>query len=385
MINIKQKEQCSGCYACESICPKGCISMQRDIEGFSYPYVDENSCIKCGACIKSCPIITPMECVKSESDISAYGAYTKNKELCSKSTSGGIFSEIAMRVIERGGTVFGAAFNDDFSVSHQSVKTADGLIKFQGSKYVQSTIGNVYKETKELLNNGELVLFTGTPCQIGGLYSFLGRDYETLITQDIVCHGVPSPMVWKKYIEYQEHQNKSETSFVQFRNKDSGWKTYSVVFKFQNDNEYRRKHRNDLYMRGFLSNLYLRPSCYSCAFKTKIRQSDITLADFWGIENVIPSMDNNRGVSLVFINSQKGQTLFDEIKHNIIFQKTDIDEAIKYNPSAIKSSNRPKNRDKFISCVKKRGFKSVTKKYLGDGFINRLKRVMKRVLKKILK
>ena len=172
---------------------------------------------------------------------------------------------------------------------------------------------------------------------------------------------------------------------MQFRNKDSGWKTFSVVFKFQNDNEYRRKSRNDLYMRGFLSNLYLRPSCYSCAFKTKIRQSDITLADFWGIENVIPSMDNDRGVSLVLINSQKGQTLFDEIKHNIIFQKTDIDEAIKYNPSAIKSSNRPKNRDKFIGCVKKRGFKSVTKKYLGAGFINRLKRVMKRVLKKILK
>ncbi|MBO5439481.1 MAG: Coenzyme F420 hydrogenase/dehydrogenase, beta subunit C-terminal domain [Clostridia bacterium] len=383
MIYIENKEKCSGCHACVDICPKSCISMVSDNEGFLYPKVDESTCIKCGLCVKACPIITPKERTKSIDGIKAYGAYSNTKEIRRYSSSGGLFTEIATYIINNGGVVFGAAFNEDFSVSHKMVDTIEGLSVFRGSKYVQSTIGNTYKEAKELLTEGKLVLFTGTPCQIGGLYSYLGKDYENLITQDIICHGVPSPMVWQKYKEYQENKNNSTINAVQFRNKDSGWKSYSVVLGFDNDKEYRQKSGNDLYIKSFLTDLCLRPSCYNCSFKGKVRESDITLADFWGIENVIPEMDNDKGISLMLVNSLRGQALFEKIKDNVTYKETDLDEALKYNSAAVESVTKPKNREKFIRTVNNQGFEKASKKYLGVGTISYIKRILRKILRKI--
>ena len=385
MINIKQKEKCSGCHACESVCPKKSISMVNDSDGFLYPQIDSGLCIKCGVCVKSCPILSPKENIKIKEDMCAYGAYSNTKEIRRNSSSGGIFTEIATHVIKSGGVVFGAAFNDDFSVSHKMADSIEKLSMFRGSKYVQSTIGNTYNEAKSLLKEGKLVLFTGTPCQIGGLYSYLNKDYDNLITQDIICHGVPSPMVWQKYKEYQENKNGSKMQSVQFRNKDSGWKKFSMKLEYINGEKNFNDLGKDLFLKSFLSNLCLRPSCYDCSFKTDVRQSDITLADFWGIANVMPDMDNDKGISLVIVNSQKGKNLFKNIQDNITFQETNLDEAIKYNSAAVKSVNKPKGRESFIKHVEKNGFYKASKKHLGVGTVNRIKRMIKRIFKKIIR
>ena len=384
MINISDKSKCSGCHSCASICPKNCIEMVVDNEDLLYPQIDTSKCVNCGLCEKSCPIITRKEINKTENDISAFAAYTKNEEIRLNSSSGGLFTEIATYVINNGGAVFGAAFNEDFSVSHQSATTVEELAKFRGSKYVQSTIGNTYNEVKSILKEGKLVLFTGTPCQIGGLYSYLNKDYDNLITQDIICHGAPSPMVWKKYKEYQENKNGSKLQSVQFRNKDTGWKTYSVVFSFENGSKCMQKSENDMYIRSFISNLCLRPSCYDCSFKTAIRQSDITLADFWGIENVIPEMDNDKGNSLLLINSQKGKALFEKIKDNITYKEADLNEALKYNSAATQSVQKPQNRDLFISTIKKEGFEKIQDKFFKKTMLTKIKIKIKNFIKRIL-
>lgn len=379
MIKITNKQNCSGCHACASVCPKNCISMQRDEEGFLYPSVNENNCIKCGLCVRSCPILTPKESKKQESDIYACGAYSKRREIRKNSSSGGIFTLVAEQVINKGGIVFGASFDADFSVFHKSATTTNELAQFRGSKYVQSTIGNTYNEAKEHLDSGKLVLFTGTPCQIAGLYSYLNKEYDNLITQDIICHGVPSPMVWQEHLKAIEKQKSEQIESICFRDKSTGWTTYSFTSIFKNGRAYTT--RDSQYMKAFLSNLCLRPSCYECAFKTKVRQSDITLADFWGIDNIMPEMNDEKGTSLILINSPKGKELFDAIKNDITYKETEMDEAIKYNSSAIKSASLPKNRNSFIVDVRNKGFEKASKKHLKTPFLIRLKRKIKSLLK----
>lgn len=386
MINIVNKENCSGCHACYNACPKHCISMIADNEGFLYPQVNEEGCIKCGICVKTCPIITPQRKAKSEADIKAYGAYNKNEKIRKCSSSGGIFTLIAEWVINNGGVVFGAAFNDDFSVAHRAVSNVEGLAQLRGSKYVQSTIGDTYKQAEELLKTGKMVLFTGTPCQIGGLYSYLKRDYDNLITQDIVCHGVPSRKIWEGYRAYHETKEKSKIQKVSFRNKERSWKSYQMAIDFQNGKKYRQISSGDSYLKSFVSNLCLRPSCYACAFKDKVRESDITLADFWGIQNVMPEMDDDKGTSLVLINSEKGQIVFDSIKESIVSREADINEALKYNSSAIQSVKMPDERNDFIKKVDEQGFDVAAKCYIKKDSISlRLKRKIKSIMRKLIK
>ena len=380
MLEIVDKSKCSGCHACYNACPKQCISMIADSEGFLYPCIDEAECVGCGLCESVCPIITLKKSNKLEEEITAYGVYSKNEDIRMESSSGGLFTEIATYVIENDGVVFGASFNDDFSVSHKSAKAVDGLAQFRGSKYVQSTVGNAYKEAEECLKSGKLVLFTGTPCQIGGLYSYLRRDYSNLITQDIVCHGVPSPMVWEKYREYQNELNDSQINNVSFRNKSQGWKSYSILIGFENGIEHNKKASNDLYMQCFLRNLCLRPSCYDCNFKSKIRQSDITLADFWGSQSIMPEMDDDKGLSLVLINSPKGQEVLDNISVKLAMKKADINEALKCNPSAVSSVKIPKKRKAFLKYMRKKGFIKTINKFFDGEFIIKLKRIIKRFI-----
>ena len=242
MIKVEEKSRCSGCHACSNACPKNCIQMTSDEEGFWYPQVDKEKCINCGLCEKVCPIIHKWQPDDSRTT-TAMAAINLNEEIRLKSSSGGIFTLIAEEIIKQGGVVFGAALTDDFrSVHHIYVDNTDDLEKLRGSKYVQSKIGDTYKQAKDYLDSGRKVLFTGTPCQIGGLYSYLRTPYENLFTQDIICHGVPSPMVWEKYIEGHERKASSKTNIVTFRNKANGWKAYSVFIGFDNYKEYLNNH-----------------------------------------------------------------------------------------------------------------------------------------------
>ena len=277
MLEIENKEKCSGCHACYSVCPTKAIEMVKDEKGFKYPVIDQPKCVNCHLCEKTCPIINK-KIVDNEPK--AYSCYNKNNEVRSKSSSGGIFTLIASKILEKNGVVFGASFNNKFMVEHIYVEKEEELYKIRGSKYLQSIIGDSYKQAKKFLEEGRYVLFTGTPCQIEGLLSYLNKDYENLITQDIICHGVPSPKVWNKYLEYREKEDGEIPLEINFRSKENGWKNYNLKFRY-NGHEYKNNQNTDKYMQAFLKNVSLRESCYNCSFKKINRLSDITLADFW--------------------------------------------------------------------------------------------------------
>lgn len=382
MINFKNKSDCSGCHACASICPKNCIEMRMDAEGFAYPYIDTKTCIRCGRCEQVCPVLHPAK--KTKTERIALAAYTRDETVRVSSSSGGIFTELAKEIISSGGVVFGAAFDGSFALSHTCVSTEAELAGLRGSKYLQSRIGDSYVRAKEFLDRDIPVLFTGTPCQIGGLYAYLGRDYDNLVTQDLICHGVPSPLVWKKYLKEQENKHKGRATGVCFRDKTLGWKKFSVTIDFFDKTPYCKMHREDPYMSLFQPNFVLRPSCYHCAFKEKYRQSDITLADFWGIQNVLPQMDDDGGTSLVVLHSEKAKQLFEQIKNNCVFAAVDLDEAIKYNPSMISSARMPEKRNAVMRDFGEKTFRFVAKKYVSVGLLRRAILCVKRSIRRQL-
>ena len=381
MIEVLEKRLCSGCTACAVICPKNCISMKEDGEGFLYPVVDKNSCIKCGLCIKTCPIIEKKQ-KKDNEDPRAYAVVNKNEEIRKKSSSGGVFYQLALYVIRRGGVVFGAAFNDDFSVSHKWIDSEDKINIFQGSKYVQSKIEDSFVKAKDFLDSGRLVYFSGTPCQIGGLLSFLKKPYDNLITQDFICHGVPSPMVWKKYLDYKKQGKKIKE--VSFRDKRNGWRKFTICLKFDDGSEYSETLQKDLYLRAFLKNLCLRQSCYNCSFKTISRNTDITLADFWGVEKEYPELYDERGISLVLLQSATGEKIFNEIKDGFSFQSVALLRSVAKNLSINNCAQKPKERDAFMKELGSKSFLSA-KRFCEDSFFDRVFSVLKRIKNKMFR
>lgn len=357
---IKDKVDCVGCYACTNICPLNCISMNIDSEGSWYPKVDYDRCLYCEKCIDVCPTLN-YKVIKN--DPIAYACINKNETVRIESSSGGLFSLIAEKIIDDGGVVFGAGFNENFEVVHSYVDNKEELEKFRGSKYVQSNIGKSFSKVKEILESGRKVLFSGTPCQIAGIKSFLGKSYEKLLCIDVICYGVPLPDVWEKYLRYREKAEGSLIKKISFRNKNEGWRQFSMSILFEDGTEYIKNFEEDYYLKAYTQNLTLRLSCYACNFKTLHRQSDITIADFWGIENIFPELDDDRGTSLIFINSTYGRFIFEQIKDKILFKKVDIYEAVKYNPTAIKSAPYNPKREKFLKELNCDNFDQVVKKY----------------------
>ncbi len=347
MIEITDKFHCSGCKSCFNICPVSCISMDCEQEGFWYPAVDKSRCIRCGKCVKACPILNPLEFPNVVSE--AYAAYAKDDNIRLQSSSGGIFTLLAETIIDESGIIFGAAFTEDFSVRHMIGRRKQDISKLRGSKYVQSDIGESLKEAQNCLENDLPVLFSGTPCQIAGLKSFLGREYERLFCVDFICHGVPSPKVWKKYIEFRESVSNSKTQDITFRNKRYGWENYSVVFNFSDGAEYLRSLKEDIFMKSFLNDLCLRPSCYQCRFKKNDRASDVTLADFWGVSDLLEDFNEDKGISLVWIHSQRGKETFSKILDRIEYRVVNLTDAIKLNPSATRSVALPNKREFFFA------------------------------------
>lgn len=385
MRTIQEKSKCNGCHACSAVCPKNCINMLVDEEGFWYPQVDKTQCMQCGLCEKICPIQSK-ENVGVEDSALAYAARHKDETIRLESSSGGVFTALATKVLGENGVVFGAAFDEKFNVVHKYIEKTEELEQFRGSKYVQSKMGDAYVQAEAFLKQGKTVLFTGTPCQIEGLLSFLRKPYDNLITQDIICHGVPSPMVWKKYVEYRQAKaNGAKPRKIAFRAKNEGWKRYSVSFIFDNDTEYRKTLDKDPMMQVFLKDLCLRPSCYDCAFKQKNRRSDITLADFWGIQNVLPEMDDDKGTSLVFAHTPKGQGILQEISDKVEIISINGDEAIKYNPAMIKPVKKPLNRETFFDTIRERDFVAVQKKFLKVPLLNRLRKILSKFKNKLFR
>lgn len=383
MIDIKKKEECNGCYGCFSICPKKCISMQRDNEGFEYPKVDQSKCIDCGLCENVCPVINTPKIEKSKT--MAYACKNRNLEERKESSSGGIFYSLCKQVINNGGVVFGAAFDENFNVYHTYAETLDDCVKFRGSKYVQSKIGDSYIKVRGFLEDGKVVLFSGTQCQIKGLNLYLRKKYDNLITVDIVCHGVPSPKIFKSYREKLISLNNSKISDIKFRDKERGWKKYSFVTKFENGSIYSKISREDIYMKGFLNNLYLRPSCYECKAKNFKSGSDISLADYWGIESKHSNFDDDIGVSLVLVNSKKGKNIIDSLENTIEILKTDLEYAINQNPCIIKSVNYNYKREEFFKRFNGDNFDKLVIKYTRVPLINKLNNRVYRILNKIKK
>lgn len=386
MIKIVRKEECTGCHGCYNVCPKKCIDMNFDEEGFLYPSVDSDKCVECGLCEKVCPI---MHTVEVENTPVALGCYNKDEKIRMESSSGGIFTLISELVIQSGGVVFGAEFDENYNVRHGYVDNMEDLHKFRGSKYVQSTIGNSYYDAKQFLEQGRQVLFSGTPCQIAGLKRYLQKDYDNLICQDIVCHGVPSTYIWEHYKKFIA--NGRRISGVKFRDKSTGWKTYSLQIAFDDGSSYKDIGNENSYIKGFVKDFYLRPSCYECKYKTFHRESDITLADFWGIEANEPELDDNKGTSLIFINSDKGKISLEDIKKDIVFKIVDVEKAVDYNPSMYKASLYNKKRLIFYRKYKKIKFdllinnlmkESIKKKIII--YTNNKKSMFKRVLEKLV-
>ena len=359
MIDLSQIN-CTGCHSCYSVCPQNCIEMKPDNEGFLYPYINDDNCIDCGLCEKSCPSLNP---VSVSIDSNLFACYRKNLVKRMESASGGIFSVLAELIISEGGVVFGAAFDEQWNLKHIAVDNTDDLIQLKGSKYVQSEIGNSFVKVKELLEQGRKVLFSGTSCQIQGLKSFLKKDYNNLLCVDLICHGVPSPKVWQKYIE--EISNGRNLFKLNQRDKSKGINNAPIIFEFEDGKKFKQKYNDNLYIRGFIQNLYLRPSCYKCDFKGIERSSDITIGDFWGLENYKPDFVDKYGVSAVIIHTQKGLELFERIedKLSIVDCNNNYEWVTSQNPCVDKSVIVNSNRRAFFNRLDNVSFDKLIKDY----------------------
>lgn len=358
-------EKCFGCMACYNICPVNAIMVVEDEEGFLRPKIKEDKCIRCKKCTSVCAAIKNVERENETFEQETYACWNKDKDIRRNSTSGGLFTVMANNILNQDGVVFGASFDNEFNVVHSFADNIDDIVKFRGSKYVQSNIGTTYRKTRVFLDEGRQVLFTGTPCQIAGLYKFLGKEYYNLYTCDLICHGVPSPKVYKSYIGYMENKYKSKIKSVNFRYKEPGWMVFSMKIEFESGKVYVKSTLDDNYIRGFLRELFLRPSCHSCAYTNTDRKGDITIADFWGYESTNEKdIDDDKGISLAIINTENGKRMFEVCKNDLAYFKKDIDEAIRGNRCLSSCFPPSPKREEFWEDYNSRPYKYVIKKYM---------------------
>jgi len=343
--SLAMSKECTGCSACFSICPQKCITMEFDKEGFLNPITDFTKCVKCDLCKDVCPANKQY---KSTENVICYAAKNKDILVRLSSSSGGIFRILGEKTINEKGTVFGAAFDCENTVCHMEIDNINDLKKLQGSKYVQSDLKDTYKIVRQRLFADKKVLFSGTPCQIQGLKSFLNKDYKNLISVDFICHGVPSSKIFKKYCQELEKEYNSKIKEIDFRNKDNGWRNYNIKIIFDNGNIIVENFAQNKYMNNFLQNLSLRNCCYDCKANNFRSGSDITLGDYWGIENIHPEFDDDIGISLVIIKNQKAKELFALIKDKFEFVQTDVAKIIPYNQCISKSVDINAERESFF-------------------------------------
>ena len=353
--------------------------MPLDAEGFYRPQIDAARCIHCGACRRVCPANRDRSPDPARIP-GVFACWNKDQNIRRSSSSGGLFTALADAVFAAGGIVFGAAFDSDATVLHASAETPDDLARLRGSKYVQSSINDAFRRVKSALASGRVVLCTGTPCQVDGLKSFLGCDPENLHTCDFICHGVPSPGLFARYLEYLGEKYSSKVNDITFRHKKYRWQTYQTAVNLIDGRMLFLYNDDESFMYGFSRSITLRPCCYQCRYVDTDRVSDITLADFWGIGTRAPFKHNTRnGVSLALINTPKGQELFNRAQNNLNVEPRTIEEA-KVNQTGLDRTVRmPTSRDVFFSEYPNTGYAELQKKYLTDKGI---KRIIKRLVSK---
>ena len=351
------RADCSGCEACANICPKNAITMTRDAEGFAYPKINPELCIKCGQCDATCPALNFTKKTLTELPPTFVATY-QNEKILRHSSSGGMFSALSEIILNSGGVVFGAGFDKNWHVFHTVARNLDELENLRGSKYVQSQIGDVYRQVKEELKS-KLVLFSGVSCHCAGLKNFLGKDYENLLTVDVICHGVPSPALWENYID--EISYAHEITDVNFRSKRNGW-GQTIDINFADQGHKLSSNSNHLYGRLFLRNLSLRPSCSVCKFRFPNVHSDLTVGDAWGIKDFAPEMFDKRGVSVVFVHTAKGKNFLE--RTNLKVKQVKFVDAIRKNTLFINPTAADSRREKFFDqLAESDDWLSVMKKY----------------------
>lgn len=389
MIDKINKELCTGCEACFNICPESCIEMVVDDTGFRYPKVDYDKCVVCKVCIKTCPSLSKPLLVENWGVPKVFAAWSLNEDIRLNSTSGGIFSELAKEVLLEGGFVVGARYNEQHLVEHDMIENIDEVVKLRQSKYVQSDIKDIFRRIEEKLNKDKLVAFCGSPCQVAGLINYLKRSYNNLVTFDFVCRGTNSPKAYTKYIEMLENKYNSKIEKVWFKNKTYGWNRFSTRINFKNGKSYIKDRYSDLYMRGYIEeNLYMRPCCFDCKYKDFPRIADITLADFWGVGKTDPSLDADKGTSLVMINSKKGDELFNKITDRVFRKESTIEKALPGNNAITKSADPNPNSGEFLIMLDKHRFNVCFRKYAQNKGYRRIKNKIYRIggrVKRILK
>lgn len=350
MISISNNSQCCGCTACACVCPRQCISMISDTEGFRVPFVNSEQCVNCGACDKVCPLINGYE---RNTVLKAFVARNKNEKTLLRSTSGGFFSALACSVIQRGGYAYGAVCDNNKKIKHIGTNNINEIVWFSGSKYVQSDLSGVFFQVKQLLDQGTEVVFSGTSCQIAGLNNFLKREHPNLLTIEVICHGVPSPFLWDKYVEYQEKKHRSQIKTVNFRNKTYGYHSGTMTLEFENGVTYSGSARVDYLLKAFFSEISSRQSCYSCPFKGKERPADISVFDCWHASSLVSGLvDDDRGYTNVLANSEKGISALRSIEHLVSLKEISPEKAIALDGVMIlKQPIAHKNRKDFYAKI----------------------------------
>ncbi len=347
MIEIKDKKDCCGCWACENVCPKQCITMVEDEEGFRYPKVDIETCVDCHLCEKVCPIVN----AKTDVDRAqkAFLLQHKDENVLQESASGGAFTAIASYVIERGGVVFGAAYDKDFLVVHKYVETVEDLKVFRNSKYVQSAVGSAYQQAKDFLKQGRMVCFSGTPCQLEGLQNYLRKPYDNLVTVDVMCHSITSPKVFRMYVEMQKEKYGDDIENIMFRDKQPYGYKYSSMSVYRGGKQvYKEGVETDVYLRSFFCDVNVRPSCYDCKFKKQHHLTDFTIWDCFDVRKFSKEMDNDKGVTRILANTDKALTILEDIKTIARIIEIPVGEAVSGVKEMLYSVNMNPRRDAFF-------------------------------------
>lgn len=385
MTNVfETRDQCCGCSACEAVCCRNAISLVPDREGFLYPEVNRNLCVSCGECKRVCAFNVPAS-VTNLFEQKYYYARSKDDRILLKSSSGGVFSQLYVHFLRSKGAVCGAVFSDGLSVKHEIAFSETDCKKMRGSKYVQSDINSLFRKIKTLLERNYKVLFTGTPCQVDGLKSFLKHtDLTNLVTIDIICHGVPSPLVWRDYIHYLEQKYHSGISNFSFRDKEKGWRGFNVSVKFKDKTVLEKSRYTEAYIELYGQGAVIRPSCYKCKYSSLLRPSDITIGDFWGIEQLYPEIDDDKGASMMLVNTQKGEDLFQEISDCLNWFEVTRDDILFKQPNLKKATVCNVSREKFWKLYAKGGFIKVGKRYTQIGIWNYLKEKGKAFVKRLI-